>query len=175
MNIPNILTLFRIILIPIFILLFYSSIPYGVYYAVTVFFIAGLTDILDGYIARKYKMITKVGIVLDPLADKLMLITVMTCFVTSYYIPFWILVVIVIQEVGMILAGLVLYKKNVVIPSNKVGKLATFLFDISILILVFNRELGTYLIYFSILIAVVSLITYIYKFFNDKNSNKTSV
>jgi cardiolipin synthase len=67
MNIPNILTLFRLFLIPIFILLFFSNIFNYLFYSVLIFLVAGITDILDGYIARKYSLITKLGTVLDPL------------------------------------------------------------------------------------------------------------
>lgn len=68
MNLPNILTLFRMFLIPIFILVFFSNIKNNIFYSIILFLIAGLTDVLDGYIARKKNLVTKWGIVLDPLS-----------------------------------------------------------------------------------------------------------
>jgi cardiolipin synthase len=160
MNIPNILTLFRLFLIPIFILLFFSNIFNYLFYSVLIFLVAGITDILDGYIARKYNLITKLGTVLDPLADKLMIITVLSCLVIKKYIPLWILIVVSIKETFMILAGIRLYNKNTIIPSNKLGKLTTILFYLAILILTFNIEFGNYCLYVSVISALIAFINY---------------
>lgn len=86
MNLPNILTIFRLTLMPVFILIFFSSNPNNLIYSIGIFLLAGLTDFVDGYIGRKYKLITKTGVVLDSLADKLMLIAVLTCLVIKEYI-----------------------------------------------------------------------------------------
>ena len=76
MNIPNLLSIFRLALIPVFAVVIFSPIPNSALWACLIFLLSGATDVLDGYIARKYNMITNVGKVLDPLADKLMQITV---------------------------------------------------------------------------------------------------
>ncbi|SNX55062.1 CDP-alcohol phosphatidyltransferase family protein [Thermoanaerobacterium sp. RBIITD] len=76
MNIPNVLTLLRFILIPIFVYS-YFYITDGNIFAAIIFIVSGITDVLDGYIARHYNQITKMGILMDPLADKLMIITVL--------------------------------------------------------------------------------------------------
>lgn len=159
-NIPNLLTIFRLILIPVFILVFFSEYPGSLLNSTMVFLIAGFTDSLDGYIARKYKLITKIGIVLDPLADKLMLLTVLTCLSLKGYIPSWVLIVVAVKEILMILCGIFLYKKGTVIPSNIFGKLSTIFFYISIFIFSFYKTIGIYLLYFSVGSAIIALLNY---------------
>lgn len=160
MSIPNILTIFRLILIPLFIFLFFSNSLYNLEYSTCIFLLAGLTDFLDGYLARKLKLITKIGIVLDPLADKLMLMTVLTCLVIGQYIPVWFLVIIAAKELFMILCGVLLYKKGTVIASNKFGKISTILFYISIFVLVISESAGIFLLYISVASALVALFNY---------------
>lgn len=107
---------------------------------------------------------------LDPLADKLMLITVLTCLVIKTYIPIWMLIIIAFKEIFMILCGLFLYKKGTIIPSNIFGKLGTIFFYISILVLSVNLTLGIFLLYISIIAAIVAFINYliVYKQNNKK-------
>ena len=109
MNIPNMLTLFRLFLIPVFILVFFSNMANSLMAAVGIFLLAGLTDVLDGYIARKYNLITKWGIVMDPLSDKLMLLTVLSCLVITSYAPVWILMVVAAKEIWKGFYSSVLY------------------------------------------------------------------
>ena len=94
MNIPNILTIFRIVLVPIYLLIFFSDLPNKVLLAGLVFILAGVTDVLDGYIARKNNLITKLGTVLDPFADKLMSFTVLLSFTIAGFIPAWIILIL---------------------------------------------------------------------------------
>lgn len=173
MNLPNMLTIFRLILIPVFIFMFFSSSSNNLMYSICIFLLAGLTDFLDGYIARKYKLITKAGVVLDPLADKLMLIAVLACLVIGAYIPIAVLLIITVKEVFMILCGILMYKKGTVIPSNIFGKAATILFYISIFILAFNESAGVYLLYISVAVALTALINYSIIYSNNKKSDDT--
>ena len=170
MNIPNIITIFRMILIPIFVITFFSGLNYSLLLAIIIFLIAGLSDILDGYIARKYNLVTQIGIVLDPLADKIMLITALFCLTIRGYIPVWILIIVTCKEVFMILNGIILYSRNKVIPANKFGKTATILFYFSILVLVFDNYLGLYFMYLAVFIAVISLITYFLAYLDLKKA-----
>ena len=85
--IPNLLSVVRICLVPIFALLFFLDYPRHVIPAVAVFFVAGATDVVDGYLARKHGWVSNVGKVLDPLADKLMQCTVLICFYIKEIIP----------------------------------------------------------------------------------------
>lgn len=172
MNIPNTLTIIRLVLIPIFILIFFSGLSNSILISIIIFFIAGFTDILDGYIARKYNMITKWGIVLDPLADKLMLLTVLSCLTISGYIPLWIVVIMAIKEISMIAGGVFLYNKDQVIPANRIGKLSTFLFYLSILILTFNHDLGKYLVYSAVVCAILAYFNYLLIYIGRKHHTK---
>lgn len=164
MNIPNILTTIRFLLIPVFIWIFFSSIENNILYATYVFILAGITDILDGYIAKTYNMVTKWGIALDPLADKLMQITVLVCFTSDGYLPIWVIIVIGAKELLMILGALFLYYfvDKTVIPANKYGKIATVSFYITILSIAFNvNELISYgLIILTILLTIIAFINY---------------
>lgn len=161
MNIPNMLTLFRLFLVPIFALVFFSNAEHNFIYAILVFLIAGTTDFLDGYIARKYKLVTDWGTILDPLADKLMLLTVLSCLVLSAYLPLWVLLVVLGKDLFMIIMGTILYTKGTIIPSNIFGKLSTIFFYMSILIFSFNEDIGLYLIYISVASAVLALSNYL--------------
>lgn len=160
MNFPNLLTIFRLFLIPIFILIFFSNIHNNLIYSIITFIIAGFTDSLDGFIARKFNLITKCGIILDPLADKLMLVTVLTCLVIKSYIPLWILIIMTAKETAMITAGILLFKNHTVIPSNFFGKLSTVLFYFSIFILIINKNLGIICIYIAVGSSIIAFINY---------------
>lgn len=168
MNIANILTIFRFVLIPYFILVFFSNSQNNIYISIIIFFAAGLTDILDGYIARNFNMITKLGTVLDPLADKLMLITVLICFTIKNYIPIFIIIVLLIKDLSMIFAGIILYGQNIVIPANIFGKASTFLFYISILLVAFDKMVGTIFLYIALLSTLIAYVNYFFIFMKKK-------
>jgi len=169
MNVANILTLFRLFLIPVFVMLFFSGVPKSLLYSIYIFGLAGFTDILDGYIARKFNMITKWGTVLDPLADKLMLTTVLTCLVIAGLAPLWVLIIITAKEIFMIVAGTMLYSSDLEIPSNYYGKISTFLFYISILTLAFDVRLGSYLLNIAVFSAIIAFLNYFILYNNKKN------
>lgn len=172
MNIPNILTLFRMFLIPVFVIIFFSDIENNLLYSICVFLLAGVTDVLDGYIARKHNLITKWGIVLDPLADKLMLLTVLFCLTKTNIIPMWILVIISLKELVMIIVGGFLYNKDFIIPSNKFGKISTCMFYISIFLLIFSEKLGKYLLNLSVFMAIIAFLNYLLIYIKKKNNVK---
>lgn len=171
MNVPNILTIIRLFLIPIYILSLFSNLRYGLQYSIIIFVISGITDILDGYIARKNNQITKLGTVLDPLADKLMLLTVLISLTIKKFIPITVPIIILIKESIMILGGILLYKKDTVIPSNKFGKLSTFLFYIAIITLCFSKPIGVYMLYCCVLSSLIAFISYAKYYINYKKSS----
>ena len=140
MNVPNMLTILRIILVPIYLLIFFSDMSNRILLAGLVFILAGISDVLDGYIARKYNLQTKLGTVLDPFADKLMTFAILISFTWSELISLWILIALGIKEILMILGGSILYlsKSNQVLPSNKFGKIATAFFYVATLSIVFQ-------------------------------------
>lgn len=127
--IPNILTTARLILVPIFAYLMLGTGNYPA--AVAVLLLSCFTDILDGYIARHYNMISNFGKVYDPFADKLMQITVIVCLAISGIIPWWIIAVIICKEIAMIVIGGILYIKKIVVYSRWYGKASTVIFYIA--------------------------------------------
>ena len=144
MNIPNLITIFRIFLIPIFLIVFHSNMVNNILYGGLIFILAGISDVLDGYFARRYNQTTKLGTFLDPFADKLMSFAVLISFTMEGLIPMWILVPILIKEALMITAGLTMYfrKDRRVIPSNLYGKFGTVLLYVSIMAIVFHLPQG---------------------------------
>lgn len=138
-NIPNILTILRFIFIP-FILYFIFT---GNYVLGIVFFtISGITDVLDGFIARKFNLVSNFGKLMDPLADKLTQISVLACLVKVDIIPFWILVIVILKELLMVVGASFLYGKDVVVYSKWYGKLATVLFYLAIVISLITKLFG---------------------------------
>ena len=132
--IPNILTTVRLALVPIFAYLILGN--NNLYLAAIVFVLSGITDIVDGYIARHYNMITNFGKVYDPFVDKLMQITAVICLVIEKIIPDWLLVVVIVKEVTMIIIGGVLYLRKIVVSSNWSGKASTVIFYAAVLTMI---------------------------------------
>lgn len=169
-NIPNILTIIRFILIPFI----YMSVLSGQFLtAIIIFTISALTDILDGYIARKYNYITDIGKLIDPLADKLTQLSLLLSLAILKILPWWIFGIVFIKEFVLVVSASVLYsKKDVVVYSKWYGKLATTLFYLAIVVsLIINQfditmrfRIDLYLYYLAILATIFSLIMYSIKF-----------
>ena len=169
-NIPNILTLIRFILIPFI----YTSVLSKHYLtALIIFTVSALTDVLDGYIARKFNYITDIGKLIDPLADKLTQISLLLSLAFLKILPWWIFSIVFVKELILVISASVLYsKKDVVVYSKWYGKLATTLFYLaivsSLIINHFNISLpfriDLYLYYLAILATVFALIMYSIKF-----------
>lgn len=168
MNIPNFLTMIRFFMIPVFILVFFSPIENNILIATYIFILAGITDVLDGYIARKYNLITKAGTVLDPLADKLMQITVLLSFTIADFLPIWVIAVVGLKEILMIIGGLILYffEQKTVIPADKYGKIATISFYIAILSVAFKAPalLSYFLVTLAVTLTIIAFINYLNDF-----------
>lgn len=128
-HIPNILTVLRFLLIPFIV---YYTIVDQYLLAFIFLTISGLTDVLDGFIARKFNFITNFGKLIDPLADKTTQIAVLLTLAFKNIIPFWIIIVVAIKEAAMIAGASFLYGKELVVSSKWFGKLATVLFYIAI-------------------------------------------
>ena len=121
-NIPNIISSIRIALVFVFELLIINSNYLG---ALIVYAVAFLSDLLDGYLARRYNWITDAGKLLDPFADKLMLVSALVCFTVKGIIPLWIMLFIGAKEFIMCLCGIIMYKKGLVVEANATGKIST--------------------------------------------------
>ena len=134
MNLPNALSLFRLLLVPVYLKVFFSEVPNAGLYATAIFVLAGVTDIVDGYIARKYNLITLLGRILDPLADKMMVTAALCSLSIAGKLPWAITALYIAKEALMLIGSAVLYKRLKDMPaSNKWGKSATVLLYIAII------------------------------------------
>lgn len=128
-NVPNILSMIRLCMIPAtVILIVYDRLLWGL----AVFITAELTDLLDGYIARKHNLITKLGSWLDPLADKLMALAVLITFFTKGIVPPVVLAVVLIKELLMIIGGAIVVKRGYATTANVYGKVAGLMLNLAI-------------------------------------------
>ena len=134
-TIPNVLTIIRIILIPVFTILFFKGHKMA---SLAVFCAASLTDMLDGYLARKLNQITDFGKLFDPLADKLMVLTAMVCQGIDGVFPWIAIVIVAVKELVMVLGGVFMLKNNVVVYSNYCGKAAQVGFIASLILSFFH-------------------------------------
>ena len=125
MNLPNKLTLLRILMIPFFLLVLYLDVPYASYWALAIFILASLTDLLDGKIARKYNLVTDFGKFADPLADKMLVTAAMLWFVEIGQMPGWALLVVIIREFAVSGLRMVASDKGRVIAAGWSGKVKT--------------------------------------------------
>lgn len=170
MNLPNKLTVLRVILIPFFLVaLMVDAIPYGKWIAVGIFVIASLTDMLDGKIARKYNLITNFGKFMDPLADKLLVCSAMIALIELDRIPAWVVIIIIARE--FIISGfrLVASDNGIVIAAGWWGKVKTVVQMVMIIFVMCNfggnviAIIENVLIYASLALTVISLIDYLLK------------
>lgn len=172
-HIPNILSTIRLLLVGVFIYLFVQK---QYLWAMIVYLAAFGTDVLDGYLARRNNWISNVGKVLDPLADKLMLIAVLSCFYAVGEIPLYILLIVVAKDVLMIIIGAFLFTKDVVVYADWFGKIATGLFLTAIILTFVHLIWGVncyhiYVFWIAMAVAVVSFFHYGVKTFIRKKGN----
>ena len=181
MNLPNKLTVFRVILIVPFVLLllggyaqwdwftaiFGGILEYTDYIALAIFIIASLTDLLDGKIARKYNLVTNFGKFMDPLADKLLVCSALICLIELERIPAWIVIIIISRE--FIISGfrLVAADNRVVIAASYWGKFKTTFQMVMVCLMIANIDalaiLTQIIMWIAVALTVVSLIDYLAK------------
>ena len=171
MNTPNKLTIARIIMIPFFVAFLMYDITGNAdkWIALAIFVIASLTDTLDGYLARKYHLVTNFGKFMDPLADKLLVCSALICFTATGQLAAWITIIIIARE--FIISGfrLIASDNGVVIAASYWGKFKTTFQMLMVIVLILNIQmpffqiLGVILTYVALILTVVSLIDYIVK------------
>ena len=137
-NVPNALTLLRLLLIPVYWVLMMGRNDEKA--ALIVFVVASLTDLLDGYIARKYDLITDVGKLFDPLADKLMVLSVLLTLVIKGIAPLEVMVILLIKELIMMIGGYLMLRRQVVVYSMFIGKTAQFVIVLALLACFFHKN-----------------------------------
>ena len=171
MNLPNKLTILRIVIIPVFVLFLYVYFVDNMnsYIAALLFIVASLTDLLDGKIARKYNLVTNFGKFMDPLADKLLVCSALIALVDIEKLAGWIVIIIIARD--FIINGLrVLAADNgIVIAASYWGKLKTTCQMIMIVLLIVDLDIpymyviNNFFVYIALILTIISLFDYIYK------------
>lgn len=148
MILPNLLTLFRLALIPVYINVFFSDMLYRNTWAFLIVLIAGLSDIADGYIARRYGWTTQVGAMLDPLADKLMMLTVFLSMLLAGRISIYAAAAIFVRDLSMIIGSAIFHLRGMRnIQANALGKATTVLYYVAFVFLLFEWPYGQILLW----------------------------
>jgi len=168
MNLANKITLIRIVLIPLFIVLLLNDLYF---LSANVFVIASLTDALDGYIARKYNMITNMGKLMDPLADKLLVTSALICLVEKGDIASWLVIIIISREFLVSLLRSIAASEGTVIAASKWGKMKTIFQMVAIISILYknypfeliNFPFSTIAIYIATVLTLISGVDYILK------------
>lgn len=179
MNTPNKLTVSRMIMVPFFVLFMLTSLggEAGKWISLAIFVVASATDWLDGYLARKYHLVTNFGKFMDPLADKLLVCSAMICLIETGKLAAWIVIVIIARE--FIISGfrLIAVENGVVIAANYWGKFKTVSQMIMIILLI--ADLGgvfsvmeAVFVWLSVALTIISLITYIWQNKNVLSAEK---
>ena len=165
--VPNLLSIFRICLVPVFIAIYFSDEHDTKLYAVLVYALASFSDFLDGFLARRLKASSPLGKVLDPLGDKLMTIAALTCITIDGIIPIWAVLIAGVKEILMAIGGFVMHKlaKADIPPSNMIGKTSTVVFFLVCVALMLFRAIpggaATAMISVAIVLMFVALASYL--------------
>jgi CDP-diacylglycerol---glycerol-3-phosphate 3-phosphatidyltransferase len=176
-NLPNILTMLRIVMIPVVMLMLQEGTPMMNFWAGWVYTAATITDALDGYLARKRGLVSVVGKFLDPLADKLLVMATLVLMVGMGRVPAWIVVVILARELSISMLRMIASSEGVVIAAGEGGKAKTALQMVAVLFLMLHHRYmvdfwflerwvdfnvaGLWLLYLSVFFAITSAGEYV--------------
>lgn len=170
MNLPNKITIFRVLLIPVYLFFFLcDTIPYSNYIALAIFAIACISDAVDGNLARKQNLVTNFGKFMDPLADKLLVCSALICFVELGYVSSVIIIIIIARE--FIISGfrLVASDHGIILAASYWGKLKTVVQMIMCILLMLHLDYSWFTImeqvfvWLSLALTLISLVDYLYK------------
>ena len=149
LTIPNLLSLFRLILIPLYVTIYLNAQTTGDYYlAAAILAVSCLTDMIDGQIARRFNMISTVGKVLDPLADKVTQFTLVVCLSISHPVLWIVVALIFVKEIFQLVAGLIRFRKGRMLKGAQItGKICTTILFISLILLVMLPQIPEEYVY----------------------------
>jgi CDP-diacylglycerol--glycerol-3-phosphate 3-phosphatidyltransferase len=168
LNLPNVLTLIRILLVPVLVVVLLNETPGGSWLAAGVFALAALTDGLDGYLARSRRSVTNFGKVMDPIADKLMIAAALLSLVSLDRLAAWVAMVIIAREFAVSGLRVAAGQQGVVIPASRLGKLKTVSQVGAVFLLIAVNQPGSWwvqaVLYVSVLVTLVSGADYFLNF-----------
>lgn len=160
MNTPNKLTFLRIIMVPIFIIFMYMDFENSKLIATFIFILASMTDFLDGYLARRYNLVTNFGKFADPLADKILVSSAMLMLLEYNILPAWGVIIIIAREFAVTGFRIVAASENITIAASKLGKIKTVSQLISMILLLSRIEIfirpGIILFYIAVIFTIIS-------------------
>ncbi len=171
MNLANKITIFRVTLVPVFMIVLYSNLEYSTYLAAIIFIFASLTDTLDGYIARSRNLITNFGKFADPLADKILVSAALISLVDLGKIPGWVVVIIIAREFTITGFRIIAASEGITIAASPLGKIKTISQLVAIISILLNNypfvlinfPFDKIMLYLSLFFTIISGIDYIYK------------
>ena len=164
MNIANKLTLSRMIMVPFFLVAVYFEKDSQVLpISAIIFAVASFTDFLDGYLARKYNLITDFGKFMDPLADKVLVVAALAVLVEINLIPAWMIVLIITREYAVSILRAIAANTGQVIAASQGGKAKTVSQIIAVLMLLLNIKYGIYVMWIAVILTFVSGMDYLMK------------
>lgn len=177
LNLPNLLTVTRILLIPVFVILFATPTPDRSLMAAIVFVIAAVTDLLDGYLARKSGQVTTLGKLLDPIADKLLVLSALILLVNVDRVSALVAIVIIAREVAVTGVRAIAASEGIIISAETTGKYKMVLQIVAIVLLILEGTVaealgnlhlpGLVTLYFSLVLSYVSGAKYVWSFWNQ--------
>jgi CDP-diacylglycerol--glycerol-3-phosphate 3-phosphatidyltransferase len=180
-NLPNTLTSLRIFLVPVLVAVLLTRERIGIYVGTAIFCVAVLTDYLDGYLARRRCQVTRLGILLDPIADKLLTMSALIALVELKAVPAWMVLIIIAREV--IVTGLrnTAALRGVLMPASFLGKCKMVLQVVAIFLLLLGQQyerlhlVGMIVLCFAVAVAIISALRYLDQFLRSMiASEKTS-
>jgi CDP-diacylglycerol--glycerol-3-phosphate 3-phosphatidyltransferase len=178
-NLANSLTLGRVLTVPVIVLLMYFPNPFTAFLAAVLFFIASVTDVMDGIVARRQNQVTNLGKFLDPLADKLLIGSVLIMLVELGWVPAWITIIIICRELAVTGLRAIAMEKGLVLAADKFGKMKTVCQSFALGPLLLNYQyfgvdwhrVGTYILYVALFLTVFSGANYMYNLYKIWLSN----
>jgi CDP-diacylglycerol--glycerol-3-phosphate 3-phosphatidyltransferase len=165
LNLPNVLTVLRILLVPVIVVALLDETPNGDLLAAIVFALASLTDWVDGYLARSRGSITTFGKLMDPIADKLLVVAALVSLVSLDRLQAWVAMVIIARELAVTMSRMAATGQGVVIAANRWGKIKTALQVLTIFLLIAVSGSPTWLdvlVYVTVAVTVISGIEYFF-------------
>lgn len=177
LNKANQMTLLRILAIPFIVVLLYFPSKFSCTIATIIFILASITDFLDGFLARRYNLISNVGKFLDPLADKLLIMSALVMLTYLRWVPAWISILIIGREIMVTGLRAIASEKGLVIAADKYGKLKTIFQIMALSPIIFHYQIkefepsywGNILLYIALALTLFSGVNYTYKFLKEVN------
>ena len=162
MNLPNKLTILRILLVPVFVAVILSHMKNAFFIAALIFALASITDFLDGYIARKYNLVSDFGKLMDPLADKILVCAALITMVELQILPSWMVIIIISREFAVSILRAVAATSGKVIAASKGGKAKTVSQIVAIMMMLLGIPFSIYAMWIAVILTVYSGYDYLY-------------